>query len=337
MMLFLFIFSIFLSALSSGSETAFSAASRIRAYSRLREGRKWARLTLGFIENPRRYLTTTLVGTNMGNVLASSIASQYSAGTGAAWFEPVSIALLSLFMLLFAEMIPKHMMLISRERVVSRLSLPLLFLRVLLYPVIIVADTVASLIVGTKVDSRVFESKSEILALLTDSPSDAGTIAERILRMNDIRVVDVMRNLMEPPTVRIGEDTGTAMEKLLDMDYPFVMVTERDGRTIRGYADGGSLMGSGRILDGSGIEGIPYFQHDEDLITVTAGLRRSASPVGIVMGRRGQPAGIAVLDDIIDSLLGKTGTASPAGVSSDKQIEWSDGEAAIRNVRMDRK
>lgn len=336
MMLFLFIFSIFLSALSSGSETAFSAASRIRAYSRLREGRKWARLTLGFIENPRRYLTTTLVGTNVGNVLASSIASQHSAGTGVVWLEPVSIVLLSLFMLLFAEMIPKHMMLISRERVVSRLSLPLFILRVLLYPVIIVADALASLIVGRKVNSRVFESKSEILALLTDSPSAAGTIAERILSMNDIRVVDVMRPLAEPPKVSIGENTGAAMEKLVSTDYPFVLVTERDGRTIRGYADGGSMISSGRILDGGGIEGIPYFQHDEDLISVTARLRRSASPVGIVMGRRGQPAGIAVLDDIIDSLLGKTGTASPAGVSSEKQIEWSDGEAVIRNVRMDR-
>lgn len=336
MMLFLFIFSIFLSALSSGSETAFSAASRIRAYSRLREGRKWARLTLGFIENPRRYLTTTLVGTNVGNVLASSIVSQHSSGTGAAWLEPASIVLLSLFMLLFAEMIPKQMMLLSRERVVSRLSLPLFLLRILFYPVIIVADTIASLIVGRKVNSRVFESKSEILALLTDSPSDAGTIAERILRMNDIRVVDVMRNLAEPPRVSIGEDTGTAMERLVDTDYPFVLVTERDGRTIRGYADGGSLIGSGRILDGAGIEGIPYFQHDEDLISVTARLRRSASPVGIVMGRRGQPAGIAVLDDIIDSLLGKTGTASEAVASSERQIEWSDSEAVIRKVRMDR-
>lgn len=336
MMLFLFILSIFLAALSSGSETAFSAASRIRAYSRLREGKKWSRLTLGFIENPRRYLTTTLVGTNIGMVLSSSITARYTRGIGVVWLEPVSIVLLSLFMLLFAEMIPKQMMLVSRERVVSRLSLPLLLLRVLLYPVIMVADTLSSLIVGRKVNSRVFESKSEILAMLTDSPSAAGTIAERILSMNDIRVVDVMRKLAEPPRARIGEDTESAMEKLVDTDYPFVLVTERDGRTIRGYADGGSILNSGRVLDGGGIEGIPYFQHDEDLISVTAKLRKSAAPVGIVMGRRGQPAGIAVLDDIIDSLLGKTGTASEAEVSSERQIEWSDGEAVIRELRMDR-
>ena len=67
-----------------------------------------------------------------------------------------------------------------------------------------------------------------------------------------------------------------------------------------------------------------------DLISVTAKLRKSAAPAGMVLGRTGQPAGIAILDDIIDSLLGKTGTASTAKVLPGRQIEWCDGKAAVR-------
>jgi CBS domain containing-hemolysin-like protein len=334
--IFLFLLSMLLSAFSSGAETAFSAASRIRAYSRLREGRKWSRLTLGFIEDPRRYLTTTLVGTNLGMVLASAITSRFADSTGIGWLDPVMIVTLSFFVLIFAEMIPKQLMLVTREAVVSRLSLPLLLLRILLFPVIIIADSLSSIIVGRRADSRVFESKSEILGLLSDSSSDAGTLAERILRMNDVRIGNVMRNLFEVPTLPIGTETREVMQRLIDTGYPFVLVTERDGRTLRGYADGNSLVGSGKKLDGGGIEGMPYFELDEDLISVTARLRKSLAPVGIVLGRRGQPEGIAILDDIIDSLLGKTGTASSAKVSSDGLIEWSDGEAVIRRIRMDR-
>lgn len=336
MMVVLFLLSILLATFSSGAETAFSAASRIRAYSRLREGRKWARLTLGFIENPRRFLTTTLVGTNVGMVLASAITSRYAEGTGLSWLEPVLIVVLSFFVLIFAEMIPKQLMLVSREAVVSRLSLPLFVMRIILFPVIAVADVISSIIVGRRADSRVFESKSEILGLLTDSTSDAGTIAERILRMNDVKIGNVMRNMGELPVINIGDTTRAVMERLIYTGYPFVLVTERDGRTIRGYADGNSIAGSGSILDGSGVEGIPYFDKGEDLISVTANLRRSSAPVGIVMGSTGQPVGIAILDDIIDSLLGKTGTASAARVSSDRQIEWSGDEAVIRSLRMDR-
>lgn len=336
MMLILFVLSILLAAFSGGSEIAFSAASRIRAYSRLREGRRWARLTLGFIENPRRFLTTTLVGTNVGTVTASVITARFADSTGIVWMEPVLVAALAMFVLVFAEMVPKQLMLVSREEVVSRLSLPLTLLRVLLYPVIIIADSLSALIVGRRVTSRAFESKSEILGLLSESPSDAGTVAERILRMNDIKVGDVMRLPGELPSVTMGEGTGSVMEKMISGGSPFVLVKENDMRSIRGYADGNTLSGSRGRLDGGNIAGLPYFERDQDLISVTASLRRSAAPAGMVLGRTGQPVGIAILDDIIDGLLGKTGTASSARVSSDRQIEWRDDEAVIGSLRMDR-
>ncbi len=329
MMPLLFLLAVVLSTFSSGTETAFSAASRIRALSRLREGRKWARLSLSFIENPRRYLTTTLVGTNIGMVLTSMITARFAESTGIPWLEPVLIAVLSFFMLIFAEMIPKHLMLVSRETVISNLSLPLLLLRVVLFPVILIADFVSSLIVGRRADSRVFESKSEILGLLTDSSSDTGPVAERILRMNDVRIGNVMRKLREIPVTRIGETRNSVLEKLIDSGYPFVLVCERDGETVRGYADGNSIVKSGSILDGNGIEGLPYFEEGEDLISVTAKLRKSVAPAGIVLGKTGQPEGIAILDDIIDSLLGKTGSASTVKVTSDRQIVWRDGRAVL--------
>ncbi|MCD4701812.1 MAG: hypothetical protein K8S24_08160, partial [Candidatus Aegiribacteria sp.] len=169
-----------------------------------------------------------------------------------------------------------------------------------------------------------------ILGLLADSSSDTGPIAERILRMNDVRIGNVMRKLGEIPVTRIGETRNSILEKLIDSGYPFVLVCERDDETVRGYADGNSIVKSGSTLDGNGVEGIPYFDEGDDLISVTAKLRKAAAPAGIVLGRTGQPAGIAILDDIIDSLLGKTGTASTVKATSYRQIEWSDGRAVIR-------
>lgn len=325
----LFIVALALNTFCSGTETAFSAASRIRAYSRLREGRKWAGLTLNFIEHPRKYLTATLVGTNIGMVLASSITSRVTGNTGISWLEPVSVTVLVFFILIFTEMIPKQLMLISKERVVSRLSFPLLLLRIILFPVILIADFLSTLIVGRRIDSRLFESKSEILGLLTDSSSEAGPIAERVLRMNDIMIGNVMRTLRGVPCTTTGTLRRDILEKLIDVGYPFVLVREKDGETIRGYADMSSITGSGETLDDSGIKGLPYFELKDDLIRVITGLGKAAAPAGIVLGNTGQPVGIAILDDIVDSLLGKEIRSTfETGIS--RRIEWIDGKAVAK-------
>ena len=148
--------------------------------------------------------------------------------------------------------------------------------------------------------------------------------------MNDIRIGNVMRKLKGTPATRIGETRNSILEKLIDSGYPFVLVYENDCETIRGYADGNSIVKSGSILDGNGVEGIPSCEEGDDLISVTAMLRKSAAPAGIVLGRTGQPVGIAILDDIIDSLLGKAGTASTVKASPGRKIEWCDGKAVIR-------
>lgn len=329
LIIILFLLALALNTFCSGSETAFSAASRIRAYSRLREGRKWAALTLSFIENPRKHLTVTLVGTNIGMVLASSITSRVTGDTGISWLEPVSVTVLVFFILIFTEMIPKQLMLISKERIVSRLSLPLLLLRIILFPVILIADFLSTLIVGRRIDSRLFESKSEILGLLTDSSSEAGPIAERVLRMNDIMIGNVMRTLRGVPYTFTGTPRRDILEKLIDAGYPFILVREKDGETIRGYADMSSITGSGKTLADSSIKGLPYFELKDDLISVITGLGKAAAPAGIVLGKTGQPVGIAILDDIVDSLLGKEIRSSlETGIT--RRIEWIDGRAVTK-------
>lgn len=329
LMIILFLVALALTTFCSGSETAFSAASRIRAYSRLRGGKKWAGLTLSFIEHPRKYLITTLVGTNMGMVLASAITSRVTGNTGISWLEPLSITVLVFFILIFTEMIPKQMMLISKERVVFRLSFPLLILRIILFPVVLIADFLSTLIVGRRIDSRLFESKSEILGLLTESSSEAGPIAERVLRMNETLIGNVMRTLRGVPYTCTGTSRRDILEKLIDTGYPFVLVREKDGATIRGYADRASITGSGKTLDDAGIKGLPYFELSDDLISVITGLGKAAAPAGIVLGNTGQPVGIAILDDIVDSLLGKeVRSTSETGIS--RRIEWIDGKAVAR-------
>lgn len=327
--LLLFLAALALTAFSSGTETAFSTASRIRAHSRLREGRPRAALTLRFLEHPSRYLTTTLIGTNVGMVLASTLTEDFVQGLEAPWLGFVLVALLALFILLFTEMLPKNLLLLSRERMVGALALPLMILRILLLPVIVVTETVCLLIVGRKRSPGLFESKAEILALLSGSSEEAGRLAERALRLDSESAADAMRPLGDFPSTRAGAPRRTILSRSIDCGLPFLVVRDRDGRTVRGFVDMSTAARSREELEEASIRGFPYFDESTDLMTVLSGLSRTGAPAGMVIGSDGQPAGLVVLDDIVDRLLGQ-----PAGEVSPPQgsgsfLAWPDGRATV--------
>ena len=323
----LLVVALVLTAFCSGTETAFVTASHIRAYSRRREGRKHAGLTLWFIQHPRKLLATVLVGTNVGMVMASGVTSRLASDTGIPWLEPVLVTFLSLFILVFAEMIPKHLLLLARERMVHRLAAPLLVLRVILYPLIILSELLSMLIVGRRKDPRIFENRAEILGLLSSTSGEAGRLAERALTLGSQCAGDIMRPLQTIPYTRTGSPKMRILRKSLGSDLPFLLVREKAGDGIRGYVDTSTIAGSGDILAGESIQGFPYFDEGADLMSVISGLSAVSAPAGMVMGIDGQPSGIVILDDIVDLLLGKSGPAVEGDTVGLPMLVW-DGDRA---------
>jgi CBS domain containing-hemolysin-like protein len=327
--LLLFLAALSLTAFSSGTETAFSTASRIRAYSRLREGKRWAGLTLEFLEHPSRFLTTTLIGTNVGMVLSSALTESFAHRVLVPWLAPVLVAALALFILVFTEMLPKHLLLLSRERVVSTLALPLMILRVLFLPVIVVTESICFLIVGRKRSPGLFESKAEILALLSGSSVEAGRLAERALKLDSESAGDAMRSLEGFPSTRAGATRRSILSRSIESEFPFLLVRDKDGKTVRGFVDTSTAAGSAEVLEDASIKGFPYFDESADLMSVISGLSRTGAPAGMVIGSDGQPAGMVILDDIVDLLLGDPGGEASFSREPEHFLAWPDGRATV--------
>jgi len=326
--LLLLVVALLLTAFSSGTETAFSTASRIRAYSRLREGRRRAALTITFLERPSRFLTTTLIGTNVGMVLSSALTEDFARGA-APWLAPVLVGGLALFILVFTEMLPKHLLLLSRERVVGSLALPLMIMRVVFLPVIAVTETICLLLVGRKRSPDLFESKAEILALLSGTSVEAGRLAERALMLGSESAGDLMKPLDGFPSTRAGAPRRSILTRSLESGHPFLLVRDRDGRTVRGFVDTATAAGSAEMLEDEAIKGFPYFDASDDLMEVISGLSGTGAPAGMVLGPDGQPAGLVVLDDIVDLLLGDSGGAPRGTPATGHRITWRDGGATV--------
>ncbi len=307
MMIAVLLAALLLTALCSGSETAFSAASRISAGAGKREGRRRAGTVLRLLESPELFLTTTLVGTNVGTVLASAIAIVLMRPVGETWTEPVTVGFMTIFILIFAEFIPKQLFFQRRDTIIYPLAPIVMILRGAFFPLIFLTSTLARLIVGRKRELRFIESREEVRSFLVSSGSVAGLSASRILDLGSATADLYMQEFDDFPSVRLGTGYDQVLSEVLRSGSDFLLVWETDGSTLLGYVRTSVLVRhSGPWNLQKVTEGLPYFERTSVPGRLIYDLRRVNSPAGVVLDQNGQPEGIVTIERVVDGILGYT-------------------------------
>ena len=98
---------ILLSAFFSSAETAMTTVNKIRIMSFADDGNKKAKTLLKIIENPGKLLSTILIGNNIVNLSASSLATTWTTRVLGNAFIGFITGVLTLLILLFGEITPK--------------------------------------------------------------------------------------------------------------------------------------------------------------------------------------------------------------------------------------
>lgn len=318
-----------LSAFGSGSEIAFSGASRVRAHGRAMFRGGLSRMADRLLSKPTLYLSTTLIATNVGNVVASTIAARWARAMNTGWAEPVTVALTALVILLAGEIVPKRLFFEARDRIVDKLAPVLLAIRVILYPVILVAERLSGLISGGGGSSatRLFESREEVRSFLESSGHTHGKVAGRILDLAAGSVEQYMKPAVVFSSVKTDDSPEKAVAEALRSRRGFVLVYEQDGKSLLGYARTREMV---RREEGWSVEqvteSLPYFDRNTVPSRAVYEMRRDGSPVGVVLDRRGQPAGLISVEEVVDVLLGSSVEESPEPKGS---LHWGENGSIV--------
>lgn len=299
----IFLLAVSLSALCNITETAFSAAGRIRAAAAAEQGKPLAKLAAWFLKEPSRYLTTTLVGTNIGVVLSSSMTSGWFAGLEPV-YAAVQVFLTAAFLLVFAEIVPKQNALARADSLTGPLSPLLVLLRVLFFPLIASAGFIAGLIAGRPSISRFFESRGEVRSLLELSGGHEGRIAWDAIELGESSIRLHARPIAGFPSITLTTSRQQAVQKLVSSGSDFLLVFEGEGRTLSGIIESRAILkSSGAWNPGRMLTGIPAYPQDAVPLRVLLDLWRSGAGVAVVLDERGQPGGIVVQGAVLDCLL----------------------------------
>ncbi|MDJ0640305.1 MAG: CNNM domain-containing protein, partial [Paracoccaceae bacterium] len=96
-----------LSAFFSGSETALTASSRGQLKSRAEKGDRGAKRALGLTEDNERLIGSILLGNNLVNILATSLATAMFTRAFGESGVALATLVMTLLVLIFAEVLPK--------------------------------------------------------------------------------------------------------------------------------------------------------------------------------------------------------------------------------------
>src|SRR5690606_30028482 len=156
------------SAFFSGSETALMSVNRLRLRAAADQGNPRARLLLKLLEVPDKFITAILIGNNVVNILASSVATALaiqlwgSVGTG------IAAGVMTILLLTFGEIIPKSLATRFADQVALQIVPVIHFLTRLLTPIAVLFNRLSSLIAklvggGAEPTSRVTEEEIQTL------------------------------------------------------------------------------------------------------------------------------------------------------------------------------
>ena len=132
-----------LSAFFSSAETAFTTVNRVRMKALADEGNSRASAVLTVLDHYSKMLSTILIGNNIVNIGASSLATTLTIRIFGSQFVGICTGLLTFLVLIFGEIVPKTWAGSHADKIALAYSGVIQLLMTLLTPVIWIVDNIA--------------------------------------------------------------------------------------------------------------------------------------------------------------------------------------------------
>ena len=190
-----------LSAFFSSSETALTTVSRMRILSLAEEGNSSAVTLLKVIDNKEKMLSAILIGNNLVNITASSLATSLAYSFGG-YMVSIATAALTVAILIFGEITPKTLATISNEKLALRFASVVYWLMYILTPVIFLINKLSSLVMKLfridKSEKKSTYTENELKTIVNVShaegviEADEREMLQNIFEFGDRQAKDIM-------------------------------------------------------------------------------------------------------------------------------------------------
>lgn len=342
---------ILLSAFFSSSETGMMALDRYRLKHLKEQNHRGARRASKLLKRPDRLIGLILIGNNLVNVLAAAIVTIIAIRLLGDAGIAVGSLLLTLVLLVFAEITPKTVAALHPERVAFPASVILIPLLKVMYPVVwMVSGITNGLLRLLGYDPRRAAqaglTTEELRTVVNESghmiPDTHQGMLLNILELEKVTVDDIMVPRVEVYGLDLSDSDEELRARILDSEYTRVPVFEDDINNIQGILH---MRRASRFIDSSGLHrdrmlkemDKPYFVPEgTPLHTQLLNFQRQKLRIGVVVDEYGEVMGLVTMEDILEEIVGEfTSNLAEAIADIFPQQDGSfviNGSANIREI-----
>lgn len=316
-----------LSAFFSSAETALTTVNRIRIRSLAEDNVKGAKTVLKLVENPSKMLSAILIGNNIVNLSASSIATSFAfnicekigMGKSASVGAGIATGILTILILIFGEITPKSLATIYSEKLSLGYSGVVYFLTQLLTPVIFIINKISlGLLLLCRIDPhyRASAITENELRTIVDVSHEEGVIEseERQMITNVVDFGDSLaKDVMVPRIDMEFADVNLSYDELVAVfskeQFTRMPVYEESRDNVIGIVNLKDVFFYSGSKDRFNLRDImrePYLTYEfKKTSELLIEMRKASISIAVVLDEYGATAGLITLEDLLEEIVGE--------------------------------
>ena len=309
---------VFLSAFFSSAETAFSTVNRVRLRTLAQENHKGAIRVLSILDQYGKMLSAILIGNNIVNLSASSVATTFAINTWGSRAVGIATGVLTFVVLMFGEIIPKTWAMQRAEPITLLFGGIIRLLMTILTPVIFLVDKLSNWILKLlhiSSEGNTFRITEKELKTYVDVSHEGGVIEseERALIYNvfdfgDTVAKDIMIPRIQMTTVTIDATYQELLSTFQASMFTRIPVYDDDPDHIIGIVNIKDfiLVKDKEKFNLKKILREAYYTYEyKNVSDLLMEIREKSCNIAFVLSEYGATVGMITMEDMIEELVGE--------------------------------
>ena len=306
-----------LSAFFSSSETALVTVNKIRMRNMAEGGNKQAETVIKTVENQGKMLSAILIGNNVVNLSASSLATVMASSLFGNKAVGIATGILTLLILVFGEITPKTMATYSAEKISLKVAGYIYFLMTVLTPVIFLVNLLSGVVlklcgVDTK-EKRESITEDELRTIVEVSHEEGVLETEEkkmitnVFDFGESLAKDIMVPRVDMTFAQVDDTYDQVLEVYRKERYTRIPVYEDSTDNVIGIINVKDLL----LLDSNEEFHIrdylrqPLYTYEyKKASELMLEMRKSLNNIVIVLDEYGATAGLITLEDMLEEIVG---------------------------------
>lgn len=311
---------IILSSFFSASETAMMSINKLKVIHKKEEGNKRAKALLNLIDEINKLLSAILIGNNIVNIAASSIATTIFITLFKEKAVVMSTIVMTILLLVFGEITPKIIAKNNPEKWALQVTKIMKMLLFTLRPIVYIFDKITSIILKilkieiTNSEPSITEDELKTIVNLSHKEGvlekEEKTFINNVFKFTDTQAKEIMIQRVDIVAIDVLSSYNDIVTLFKNEKFTRVPVYEENIDNIIGILNVKDilLLNKSNDINSFNIHNYirkPFFTYEfKKIVDIFIEMRSNKNQMAIVLDEYGGTSGLVTLENLIEEIVG---------------------------------